>query len=473
MSKRKRQAILFFTYGFMTLATIVITAVCLLLVLGYRFDIKDKRIEQGGLVQLRSLPEGARVTLDADQLGSLTPTKHEVSAGMHTITMSRDGYTTWQKTVAVKAGELRWLDYARLVPTKLTTNTVASAEKVAHAEISPNREYIAALVSGAPLSVVIYDVRDPAKVTAKTYPIPEGLITTQDGVPIALQLVEWDKGSRYVLLVATAADSVYEYVLLDRSAADGAVRNITTEFNLPFRQMHFAGTSGAHYLALTGGDLRKVDIGAKSVSQPLVANVESVVVYDETAFAYVATSPTQKIAGIYKNDTAKSVRSLSRSEPVWVDYTRYFYHDYVAIGSRTHVDIIKDPIANSAQVRTYATLSLPYEINWLRFSEGGRMMTAGNGRAFGAYDLETNEHYFVNTDEAASDSVPMWLDDYYLIDNPTGTTRIYEFDGTNRHDITTCDQTLPAGLSANQKFLYCFGKDGEKKVLRSTALTID
>ena len=472
MSKRKRQALLFFTYGFMAFATIVITAICLLLVLGYRFDAKDKRIEQGGLLQFRSTPAGAKITLDGTDISQVTPSKSEVSAGSHTVVMRRDGYHPWQKTVRVDAGMLRWLDYARLVPVSIVTRSVAPADTVTAALASPSREYIAALTSATPTVVTIYDVRDPAKIVARKVTIPTQFLTAQEGAASTLQLVEWDLGSRYLIVTHTSG-TTQDYIRIDRNASDGAVRNLSREFNLPFRDMHFSGTSGAIYYALTGTDIRRVDLGAKAVSQPLVGAVESYVLYGDATIAYVARSATQKIAGVYKNDKATTVHTLSLTEPVWVDITTYFYHEYLAVGSRTHVDIIRDPTTKKASQISYATLSLPYEIGWVSFSGNGRMLAAGNGRAFQSYDLETNERHIIHADETGSDTIPAWLDDYYLIDNPSGTLRMYEFDGTNSHSITTSERNLPVLLSSNQQYLYSFGRDKDKLVLQSSRMVLN
>ncbi|MFZ1812698.1 MAG: PEGA domain-containing protein [Candidatus Saccharimonadales bacterium] len=472
MSKRKRQAILFFTYGFMTLAVIVITVVCLLLVLGYRFDVKDKRIEQGGLIQFRTMPAAAQIVVDGVQLDGKTPTKTEVSAGSHTVVMRRDGYENWQKTVSVDAGELRWLDYARLIPKTIASKSVAPAANVTAAQASPNHEYIAALATDAPTAIKLFDIRDQTKVTAKSFVIPEAVLTKEAGAASSLLLVEWDISSRY-LLVQHRNGTVVEYIRIDRTVADGAARNITREYNLPFHDMHFSGTSGNVYYAMTGTDIRRVDVGAKSVSQPLVIGVESYVLYGDATIAYVARTPAQTLVGLLKNDKATTIRTLPVSEPVWVDYTEYFYHRYLAIGSRAHVDVVRDPVDAASSLRPYVTTSLPYEIQWLRFSDNGRMLFAGSGRAYDVYDLETSENTLVNTDEAGTDGAPMLLDNYYLIDNPTDTLRLYEFDGTNRHTVVKSERTLPAVLSSDQRYLYSFVREADALVLQSSRFVLD
>ena len=79
-------------YTFMTLSVTVIVSLLMLVVLGYQFNQKDGKLEQGGLLQFYSIPTGAQVTLDEMKLGSLTNTKTTVDSGNHFVTFSDNGY---------------------------------------------------------------------------------------------------------------------------------------------------------------------------------------------------------------------------------------------------------------------------------------------------------------------------------------------------------------------------------------------
>lgn len=470
ISKRKRQAILFFSYGFMTLATVVMTVVCLLWVLGYQFDVRHGTIVQGGLLQFKSAPTGATVAVDGRATSSLTPSKLEVAAGGHRVTMTKTGYLPWQKDISIKAGELRWLDYARLLPSKLTTTNVRSVGTATQALASPDHRMLVTIDAAAPLTLTLYDIHDLAKVTTKSITLPTTLVAATDP-PATVQIVEWDSGSRYVLLSYTSGEAI-DYVRLDKNVDQGAPINLSREFGMAFRAMHFVGTSGNVYYAMTDHDLRRVDLGAKSVSAPLISQVESYVMYGDDTIAFIATRESKKIAGLYRDATEIPVRTLAAGEPLWVDVAEYFSDTYYAIGSRTHVDIIKDPIKTTKLVRPYATLSLPYEIAWLNFSDNGRMLVAGSGRSFINYDLETSSQVVVHPDEAGSDSVPTWLDNYYLIDNPAGVSRWYEFDGANSHDLMPSERGWPQFVSSDEKNLLSFVRTANGMTLQSTRLIV-
>jgi len=52
-----------------------------------------------------------------------------------------------------------------------------------------------------------------------------------------------------------------------------------------------------------------------------------------------------------------------------------------------------------------------------------------------------------------------WIDGFTLYSNSTGTIRIYEFDGTNQHDIMPSIPGQAATLSQNGKYMYTVSKD--------------
>jgi hypothetical protein len=473
-SKRQRQALLFFTYGFMTLATVVISAICILLVLGYRFDIKSNRLEQGSLVQFRSIPDGSVITLDGVKLGFTTPGKLEVSAGQHTVTYKKAKYLEWTKTITVDAGELRWLNYARLVPEKITTKPIVAANDVSEGLPTPDRKFLATVSAARPGEVAIYDLRDLTKVTSKVYTIPATLITTPDQAS-TYQIVEWDSASRYLLFARTTGATT-EYLRLDRTTDSGSVVNLTKEFSLPFAQPHFSGTSGNVYYVLTGSDLRRVDLGNKSISAPLVAGVESYQLYHENDIAFVAVRADKKIAGVYISSKETIVRSYAPTDVVMVDLTEYFSDYYLAVSRAERVEIVKDPTQATASSTSahYAVFDTAFVPTKLDFASSGRFLTALSGRAYQLYDLETDSKASVNmADSDRTMASPRWIDDYYLADVVDGSVRIYEFDGANTHTITNAQPSLPVFFSDNGNFLISFGLQDGKIVMQSSQMVVN
>lgn len=476
MSKRKRQAMLFFTYGFMTLATLVISTICILLIMGYRFDASDRSIEQGALLQFRSTPADAQIVLDDVLLNFNTPGKLDVAVGKHTVNIQKDNYHDWSKTVTVKAGELRWLNYARLIPTKIQNATALKfTANVTGALPTPDRQYAAVVTDPALPAVQIVDLRDETSVVTRSVTIPQEELTLTPGQISQFSIAEWDFGSRFLLVLHRNGD-ISEYIRVDRTNDTGAAQNISKEFNLPFADMHFSGTSGNVLYALTSKDLRKIDVSAGSVSQPLLGGVEQYRLYRESDIAFVATRADKRIAGVFIDDKETIVRTVPVDQPMLADVSRYYSHYYFAVTTPTGVDIVKDPTqTNQAGALTHAQLKITgHEKSWLDFASSGRFILAGTTSAYSVYDLETEESYTVQAAVTTVPTVaPRWLDDFSIVSTVTGNARIFDYDGLNAHDIVVANPNLPAFLSDDGTFLYSFVENGGVMTLQSSRLILE
>lgn len=473
-SKRKQIAIRFFSYGVMTLATIVISFICILLILGYQFDLQKGTVAQGGLLQFRSFPSAATIRLDGKTLNFKTPGKQNVETGKHTIVMTRDGYREWSKSFSIQAGELRWLNYVRFVPNSITTTPVKNFETLTSTAPSPDRRWLALYgVASAP-SFTLVDIRDNANLKYQSFTIPIANYTTVEGQGNHFELKEWDFGARYLLIKQQSGDKV-EFIRADRTDPS-SFRNITTQFNLPISDIHFSGTSGNVFYGLAGTDIRKFDIAAGTVSEPLATNVTSFRLFKDDTIAYTAVKEAQTTVGVIVNGKATVVRAYDTTLPVYVDINEYFDHLYLAIGRGTTLDVIKDPeLSASQKPKPLASAVLPEGIKWVRISAAGRFVVAGNGNHYVTHDLE-----IVETTTTALPGTPadptsplQWLDDYYFVSDADGSLRLAEFDGMNQNIITDVVPGFKATLSDDGKLLYSIGKSGNTFSLQSSKMTVN
>ncbi|MBC7746723.1 PEGA domain-containing protein [Pedobacter sp.] len=474
LSKRKKTALRFFSYGVMTLAVLVLSVFCILLILGFQFNVKNGTLEQGGLFQFRSFPSGASLDLDGKQLSFRTPGKLNAVAGDHTVTMKLNGYQDWQKKTTLKAGELKWLNYARLVPQTITSRTVNTFTNVTDTLPSPDRQWYSLITDLAAPVVTLYDIRDPKKPVASNITIPAGSFTTVAGVPDSFSIDEWDFGARFMLIKHQSGTTV-EFIRVDRTLANETL-NVTKEFNLPFSEVHFSGTSGNVFYALNGTDLRKIDLGNKSVSQPLVSDVVRFELYKSNVIAYEATHIDKRIVGVYINDEDTLVRSYPLDESVQIDISSYYDHEYLAIGHGKTIEIIKDPLENTDSAgRVFATFTTAYDIAWVQLASSGRFLVAGNGTDISTYDIETDE-LFISRFEGTAQNVSrplQWLDDYYLVSDATSSLVIGEFDGTNRHDIVSVAPGYAVTLSEDGEYLFSIGRTATGFTLQSSHMIND
>jgi hypothetical protein len=471
--KRRILALRFFTYGMMTLATAVISVFCILLVLGYRFDFTKHTVSQGGLIQLQSFPNGAKVTLDKVLLSFVSPGKRNVDAGKHTVVFQLDGYREWSKTATIHAGELRWLNYARLIPQTITTSTTQEFTAVTGDIASPDRKWMAIYGAADKAEFTIADLRDSKNVKMQTITLPAGSYTNIAGQAHNFSLVEWDFSGRYLLVRHTIADKV-EYLRIDRTNPTD-VKNISTQLNVVLSDVHFSGTSGNVFYGMQDASIRKLDIGAGTISEPVAVGVKSFTLYKTNSLAYVLDKGDKRSVSVTIDGESAEVRSYDVTEPVLTDVTSYFSHNYVAIARGTRVDVVKDPIGTTTDARkTAATFQVPVGARWLQFSNNGRFVVAGSGTQFVTYDLETNEQFSANLPGNAADPAKplQWLDDYYLVSTPDKNLRLSEFDGANQNVITDVEPGLPVTLSEDGKALFSIARTTRGYVLQSSKMVV-
>jgi hypothetical protein len=335
-------------------------------------------------------------------------------------------------------------------------------------------------------SYTLVDYSDETKPNYNDFTLPDDLFTKKDGKYGTFKLVEWDLQSKYVLIEHDNGDTV-EFARVDRSKPADAV-NLTKQFGLDIKQAHFSGSNANTIFVRTDDVLRKLDVNASTASATLVTGLRDFTVYgeDTIAFTQVEEKTTgdqateQQLVGVYKGGKIMTARELGTSQTVKIAYNEYDNHSYLAVteaDSKT-VDIIRDVTATgtSKEASVYAKMTLPSSVDYLTFSSNGRMIMAQHGNGFATYDLELAKTY-TKTLAFGSDKTSQlkWLDDYYLWSDDGGTLRLFEFDGTNDHDITGVSTGYDVMLSANGKRLLSIGRSDMTKdvLLQTSKLTND
>lgn len=457
VNKKKRKLTLLFRYILMTIAVIIISTVCILLALGYRFDFTSNSVEQGALLQFDSFPNGAGITLNGVGLSFKTAGKTEVATGTHTVVFERDGYRNWTKRFVVKAGEVRWLTYARLVPTTVRTSIVKELEGLADELPSPDRKQIAVLTKADSPSVMLIDVSDAKKITDETITIPADILTAPAGATHSYSIVEWNLGSKYLLLRHDTG-ATHEYIRVNTKDSKDIV-NISTKFGVTLSDIHFSSESV--FYGVENGNLRRLDLGSSSLTEPLVKDVVQMKLYGSNDIGYVRHANNRYEVGVVVNSTAYKVTTYDDTTPLLIDITSYFNERYLAITRSGSFELMKNPekIAKNGMTKV-VTLSYPSDLKWLDISSNGRFVITGNGAQFMTYDIELAQRSSANFPSLISDSAvpPQWLDSYILVSTGDNKLRLSDFDGENQQIITDALATRPVMLSGDGTLLYNFTK---------------
>lgn len=443
----------------MTISVIIISTICILLALGYRFDFTSNKVEQAALLQLDSFPDQATVFLDNVKLSFKTAGKIEVSAGAHDVTMQRSGYRDWTKHFTVKPGEVYWLSYARLIPTTVATDSLHELSGLAGSIASPDHKQIVALVKSDSQVLEDINVSDPTKVTYTTITLPSSTYSQPAGASHTFRLVEWSLSSKYFLVQHDTSTGVREYIRVSATDTNDIV-NVSAKFGLNFSDMHFS--SDTTFYALENGNVRRVDLGSSSLSEPLVKDVTQMKLYGSEDLAYVRHTNASYEVGVAIGGTSPHVVSTyDDATPLIVDISKYYNEYYVAVTRGASFELIKNPqkTAKDGLVKV-VTLTYPGDIKWLDFSNNGRFVIAGNGAQFMTYDSELQTTIDVNFPSLLTDPTirPQWLDDFVLVSTADNKLRLSDYSGDNQQIITDALPAQTVMLSSDGTLLYSFTK---------------
>lgn len=471
--KRKQLLQRIAVYSLMSVTVVGLVTVLVFLMLGYRFDRADGTIEQGGLLQFDTEPDGATVTIDGIGFGTRTPSKTTMAAGQHFVTMERNGYKKWQKPIDLVAGSVLWLNYARLIPTELTPQDTANFSNVASALASPDNKWMAIKEDPASPVIRLADLgREDARVT--NVELPEAAYTKpSEGKAQAFTFSQWDPSGRYLLVKHTYDDTKVEWIVADMEGSDPA-RNLTTLLGVDAAMPLFSNRDSRILYALVDGDIRRIDIGAATLSGPLVENVASFSLYDRATITYV-TQPNpetkQRSVGYYDEGTAKprTIRSYSDNGalPLQLAVDKYFGDPYVAIAHGDVLEIFEGELPRSdttdpSSLKAVATVALPGGADYLTFKTNGRFIVAQHGDSYTVYDLELKKMTTTKLKGTAPVTAKLdWLDNYMIWSDRDGMVRFYEFDGANQHDIMPVVSGLDVTLSPSDKYVYGITKSAD------------
>ncbi|HEU5187946.1 MAG TPA: PEGA domain-containing protein, partial [Candidatus Saccharimonadales bacterium] len=419
-SKKVQLAIRFFTYGVMAVATVVLTILAIYYAMGYRLSQSGLVIEQGGIVEFRSEPSRASISVDGKPAGKQTPERAYVGPGDHTVQMQLDGYRPWQKQVTLQPGQLLWLDYVRFLPQTITTAPVREFTTLTRILPSPDSRWLLIQEQPQAHAFLLADVGQ--EVTFSPLVLPESAITKKDGKTGTLTLLEWSQDSRYILLRHENGD-INEVLRLDRTKPDDAI-NVTKQFGLAISEVHFADTSGAAVYARAGQDLRRLDIAASTVSPSLVSGVKLFSVFqDRIAFVAVGQDGLQSV-GVFQDNKETVLAQAPADAQVLVALTEYFRDEYVAYSfGNNKVTIVRNPVSTPQNFEFDAS-----QPSWLQFSPKGRFVIAGNDEQFAGHDLEVSSGFSAPLFAAHP---PQWLDPYHILTEANDQLWLHEFDGQN------------------------------------------
>ncbi len=468
-----------------TFAVLVIVTVTVLSMLGFRLDSHNGRLEQGALLQLDSLPGGANVLIDGDDTGSRTATKRTLIAGTHNVTMTKDQYEHWTRTLSIEPGTLTWLNYVRLVPKERTPQSVAEYKTLSQLEFSPGGRWALAHETAASSKLKLIDLRsETVKTTELT--IPAALYSEAETPAInhAFEIRRWNPAGRYVLVKHTYGPAnAHEWLVLDTENITQS-SNVTRTLSVEAHNLDFAGTNGKSLYALTNDNsIRKLDLAAGTISRALVTHVKSFSVFDTTILSYVGTDPTdatKQVAGIYRDgdEFPHILRTVDNLETtLHIAAGKYYGDDFVAIAEGNIVSILKGSYPGSTSqdastLHEFAEMELIGAVNKLSFGPASDIVFAQTDTAFGTYEIEHRRHASAELTGDVRTSL-QWIDNAYLSSIIDGKLVMRDFDNSNNYTIATADAAFGSSLSTNGRFYYMVAKNDNGYQLQRVRMILE
>ena len=465
-----------------SLLVVITVTITVLFMLGYRFD--SGSIEQGALLQFDSSPNGADVWVDDKLVNGRTATKQTVLSGQHTVTMAKNGYEEWTRTLNLAAGTLTWLDYIRFIPVDRPAEEVLTYENLVSATFSPENRWVLAQETADQPVFQLIDLRSET-VTASALTISQDLITdaTTEGVAHTYAVKSWNSGGRYVLIKHSYGDKT-EWLTLDTQDRAND-RNITRSLSIDLQDVAFMGTNGTTFYGLAiDGTLRKLDVNASTISGALISQVQSFTLFDSSIIQYIGvdTATNTKLVGVYRDgDSAPHVlrSGAAMDTPLAIAATRYYSKDYVAIAEGAAVTILRGSYPGSSDqdassLQELSVLPLQGAVTSLSFSPEGDFMLVQSGAEYFSYELE---HLRAATGTVSADvngtiESLRWLDEAHLWSGIGEGLVMRDFNGINAHQIMNVTPGFGASLSQNGRFFYGIHRTDAGFVLQRVTMVL-
>lgn len=431
----------------MVVAVIVTVSILAFVVSGYWLG-SDGKIERQGLLQIYSTPTGADVEVDQNPTSWLqrTNTSKTLSAGQHTIKLTKDNYDSWSRTINISEGLLYRLHYPRLF-LKERANESAFDFSGNFATISPDRNTMLLGFNTTTWQTFNLD-SDNAK------PVPLNLVailpftnltadTTSGLFSGEILQADWATDNEHVLLKIKNTDSINWLILNVKNPANSF--NLTKEFNADFSEIKILDGSANNLLAIWNGNLHRIDVPAKQISTILAENVNSFDYYNQDVIFSTASS-----LSILKLGSGEITELQSITEPVRVVMMKFYDDEYIGVIGKSSIALyLKKDFEHKM------TFDLSFYPEEVKVGQGGEFVTMFTGGKIATLDMEAMEvtEWSTDTDKFG------WLDGSMIYAVKDGNLNVYDFNGLNSRTLATnVSAHFPVTITSD-KYLYYF-QDG-------------
>ena len=452
---KRRQSLKVIISEIIMVITVIFTVIVLaLLVSGYWLN-SDFKVERNGLLQISSIPTGADISIDGESAWmQRTNTSKVLSSGQHTVTLTKDGYDSWSKTINISEGLLYRIHYPRLFPNDRTANSVYDITGTTLATISPDHNSLILINDTTKWNFINLDsdniepqTLDVSKIFSSVSMAEDATVGLFTGKVID---IDWDYNGTHALFQIQTGDNT-EWALLDVKNPKNSI-NLTREFGSNFTEIQILDNDSNNLLAVQNGNLHKIDASGKSLSAVLIENIINFDHYGNNEIIFSAVnSGTEEDApyyiGLLKIGDDKITTLTTTSTPTKVTLSKFYDDKYI-----TTLEDAKVSLYKKEDFELLQTFDLSFKPSTMEVGHSGEFITMALDNQIATLDMES----MAVIEWQTSSPNFGWIDNDMIYSITDSELTVYDYDSLNRRTIATnVSSHFPAAI-ANDKWLYYF-----------------
>ena len=431
----------------MVIAVAAMVIVLALIVSGYWLNA-DFEVERQGMLQIYSIPTGANVEVDGDAPWfQRTNTSKILASGEHTVTLTKDGYDSWSKTINISEGLLYRLHYPHLFLLEREKEKVYDAAATTSAIASPNRKLLLLINNTTTWTLLNLDNDKPKATTIDISKIFSSVSLTADAASGLftgnIVSADWDQANEHILFEVNN-DTGSEWVILDVKNPTNSV-NITREFATDFSHIKIFDNSANNLLALRNGNLHKINVPSRQISAVLVENVQDYDFYESE----LIFSSSNYVSSFKLGDNTTTTLKIIKY-PTRVFLSKFYETNYIFT--------IEDNVLSVYQKDGFEevlTATLDFIPDKIKIGYDGEFVVMNSGTNFTTLDMESMTIRNWSTDS----SYFGWINNYMIYSVSDGKLSVYDFDGLNHRELANnVSNHFPVSITSD-KWLYYFSDD--------------
>ncbi|MBR2544391.1 PEGA domain-containing protein [Candidatus Saccharibacteria bacterium] len=463
-SKRFESAKIIISESIMVI-TVVLTVIILAFVVSGYWLNADFKVERQGMLQISSTPTGAYIHIDDDDsnedpswLSATTNTSKILSSGEHKISLSKEGYDTWSKTVNISEGLLYRLDYPRLFLKERASEAIMDLGSATKVIVSPSRERAVLANNTSKWSLVeLNDSKlkqtevDISKIfsgISKAAEAEKGLFTDE------IISADWSGDNNHLLIKTQSANST-EWVLLNVDNLEKSI-NISKEFGASFEDIEILDQPSNTLMAVREHNLHKIDLSNKSISSILVGDIISFDHLGDKVFFSARNIDASEEKPFYigsinaGDDEIEVLRRLD--SPVRIVASRFYDETYLATQYDNIVSIYRwDKKSLSGLIEQ----ELSFVPDSIKAGHHGEFIVFSKDNKVATLDMESTTIAEWEVDGASFG----WIDNSMIYSVSDSRLIVYDYDGLNRRELSSNVSSHFPVVICDDKWLYFVSDD--------------